>query len=83
MGKLIKYPEPDTTKEIEKDGLKVKIEVYKADEGGWILEIEDEQWNSTVFDDIFPSAKEALDAGVNAIREEGIESFIGNSMGID
>ena len=83
MGKLIKYPEPDTTKEIEKDGLKVKIEVYKADEGGWILEIEDEQWNSTVFDDIFPSAKEALDAGVNAIREEGIESFIGNSKGID
>ena len=83
MGKLIKYPEPDNTKEIEKDGLKVKIEVYKADEGGWILEIEDEYWNSTVFDDLFPSAKEALDAGVNAIREEGIESFIGNSKGID
>jgi hypothetical protein len=45
MGKLIKYPEADITKEIEKDGLKVKIEVYRADEGGWILEIEDEQCN--------------------------------------
>ena len=62
MGKLVRYPESDITKEIEKDGLKVKIEVYKADEGGWILEIVDEQWNSTVWDDLFPSAKEALDA---------------------
>ena len=51
----------------------------KADDGGWILEIEDEQWNSTVFDDLYPSAKEALNAGIMAIEEEGIESFIGNS----
>jgi hypothetical protein len=79
MGKLIKYPESDITKEIEKDGSKVKIEVYKADEGGWILEIVDEQWNSTVWDDLFPSAEEAFDAGIRAIEEEGIESFIDNS----
>ena len=77
MGKLIKYPESEITKEIEKDGLKVKIEVYKADEGGWVLEIVDEQWNSTLWDDLFPSAKEALDEGLKGIKEEGIESFIG------
>ena len=59
--------------------MKVKIEVYKADEGGWILEIVDEQWNSTVLDDLFPSAKKALDEGIRVIEEEGIESFIGNS----
>jgi hypothetical protein len=51
MGKLVKYPESDITKEIEKDGFKVTIEVYKGDEGGWILEIEDEQWNSAVWDE--------------------------------
>jgi hypothetical protein len=79
MGKLVKYPESDITKEIEKDGFKVTIEVYKGDEGGWILEIEDEQWNSAVWDEIFPSAKEALDAGIKAIEEEGIQSFIGDS----
>ncbi len=79
MGKIVKYPELEISKELEKDGLKVKIEVYKADEGGWILEIEDEQWNSTVWDEIFPSAKEALDAGIRAIEEEEIASFIGNS----
>ena len=38
MGKIVKYPESDITKEIEKDGFKVTIEVYKGDQGGWILE---------------------------------------------
>ena len=79
MGKIVKYPESDIKKEIEKDGFKVTIEVYKGDEGGWILEIEDEQWNSAVWDEIFPNAKEALDAGIKAIKEEGIQSFIGDS----
>lgn len=79
MGKIVKYPESDITKEIEKDGFKVTIEVYKGDQGGWILGIVDEEWNSTVWDDLFPSAKEALDAGIKAIEEEGIQAFIGDS----
>lgn len=79
MGKIVNYPESEITKEIEKDGFKVTIEVYKGDEGGWILEIVDEEWNSTVWDDLFPSAKEALDAGIKAIEEEGIQAFIGDS----
>ena len=80
MGKVVEYPESNITKEIEKDGSKVIIEVYKAEEeGGWILEIVDEGWNSTIWDDLFPSAKEALDAGINAIHEDGIQSFIADS----
>jgi hypothetical protein len=43
------------------------------------LEIVDEEWNSTVWDELFPSAKEALDAGIKAIEEEGIQAFIGDS----
>ena len=81
MGKIAKFPESEIIKEIERDGLKVKIEVYKADKkgGGWILEIVDEDWNSTVWDDLFPSSKEALDEGIKAIDEEGIQAFIGES----
>lgn len=79
MGNIVKYPESDITKEIEKDGFKVTIEVYNGDQGGWILEIVDEEWNSTVWDDLFPSAKEALDAGIKTIEEEGIQAFIGDS----
>ncbi|MGA9538151.1 MAG: hypothetical protein WBR24_19780 [Desulfobacterales bacterium] len=79
MGKIVKYLQSNITKEIEKDGSKVTIEVYKADKGGWILEIVDEGWNSTLWDDLFMSSKEALDAGITAIDEEGIQSFIGDS----
>ena len=80
MGKIVNYPESDITKEIEKGGLKVTITVYKADEGGWILEIVDEGWNSTLWDDLFPTAKDALEEGIKAIEEDGIQSFIGDSM---
>ena len=79
MSKIVKFPKPGITKEIEKDGLKVTIEVYEGEESGWILEIVDEQWNSTIWDDLFPNAKEALNEGIKAIEEEGIQSFIGNS----
>jgi len=68
-------------KEIENDGYKVTIEVYKTDQrgGGWILEIVDEYWNSKVWDSQFQSAKDAMDAGIKAIDEKGIQSFIGES----
>ena len=81
MEKLLNYPKSNITKEIEKDGSKVTIEVYEAEikGGGWILEIVDEGWNSTVWDSQFPSAKEALDAGIKAIDEDGIQSFISDS----
>jgi uncharacterized protein len=80
MGKIGNYPESEITKEIEKNGFKVTIEVYKGNEGGWILEIVDDGWNSTVSDDLFPTAKEALDTAIKAIKEEGIQSFIDGSM---
>jgi hypothetical protein len=79
MRKIVNYSESDITKEIEKDGMKVTLEVYKNDDGRWILEIVDEGWNSTVWDNLFPTAKEALDAGIKAIEEEGIQAFIGDS----
>ena len=77
MGEVINFPESDIKKEIEIDGCKVTIEVCKDAQGGWILEIVDEKWHSTVWDDPFPTAKEALDAGIRAIEEDGIRSFIG------
>jgi hypothetical protein len=79
MAKLIKFPESEISKEIEKNGLKVKIEVYRDDNDDWTLEIVDEQWNSTIWDEVFSNAEEALKAGISAIEEEGIKAFIGDS----
>ena len=79
MAKLIKFPESEISKEIEKNGLKVKIEVYTDDNDDWMLEIVDEQWNSTIWDEVFSNAEEALEAGISAIEKEGIKAFIGDS----
>jgi hypothetical protein len=78
MAKLIKFPEAEISKAIERDGLKVKIEVNKGNHDDWILEIVDEYWNSTVWDEGFSSAEEALKAGIRAIEMEGIKAFIGD-----
>ena len=80
MENSVNDPESDITKEIEKDGLKVIIEVYKSPVGGWILEIVDDGYNSTLWEDQFPTAKDALDAGMKAIEKEGIQAFIVDSM---
>jgi hypothetical protein len=63
------------------DFLEEKKKAYRrfAEEGGWILEIVDERWDSTVLDGLFPSAQEALDEGTRVIEDEGIGSFVGNS----
>ena len=55
-------------KEIKIDGLNVKIEVNSDNHGGWILEIVDEQSNSTLMEEIYPSAERAIQAGVRAIK---------------
>ena len=43
----------------------------------WILEVEDECYNSTVLDDPFDTDQEALDEVLKTIREEGIWCLIG------
>ena len=63
--------------EITKDDKTVRIDVYPDGEGGWLLEIVDEDWNSTVWDDPFDTAEEAMKVGVQSVEQEGIDTFIG------
>lgn len=55
----------------------VQIDIYEDGEGGWLLEIVDEHNNSTVWEDAFPTEQEALDEALDALREEGVEAFVG------
>lgn len=57
--------------------LSVEIDIYEDDEGGWLLEIIDEDDNSTLWEDAFDSEEEALDEALDALSEEGIETFVG------
>ncbi|MEY4728855.1 MAG: hypothetical protein RL020_13 [Pseudomonadota bacterium] len=62
---------------VTRDGKTVQVDIYEDGEGGWILEVVDEFWNSTVWDDSFASDREALAEALKTIEEEGIESLIG------
>ncbi len=69
----------DLTKstEITRDGKTVRIDVYPDGEGAWVLEIVDQDWNSSVWDETFSTAEEAMRTGVEAIEKEGIDTFVG------
>ncbi len=62
---------------IERNRWSVNVEICHDREGGWILQIEDGRGNTTVWTDPFATEQAALDAAIEAIDTEGIESFIG------
>ena len=64
---------------VTRDGKTVRIVIYENGEGGWLLEVVDDYWNSTVWDDSFASDREAFDEALKTIDEEGIDSLIGPS----
>ena len=45
--------------EITSDDKTVRIDVYPDGEGRWVLEIVDQDWNSSVWDETFATAEEA------------------------
>lgn len=66
---------------ISSGGRTVQIDIYKDGEGKWILEIQDEYGNSTVWDDRFESDSLALTEAKKAILDERITTFIGPADG--
>lgn len=62
---------------ITSDGRTMQVDIYEGDPEKWILEVVDEFNNSTVWDDQFESDKEAFEEVENTIKEEGIQSLIG------
>jgi hypothetical protein len=58
----------------------VKVEIYSSGKNDWILEVVDENNNSTVWDDSFSTDDEAYEAFQSTLAEEGIESMIGKSQ---
>jgi uncharacterized protein len=73
-GALIHSP---LSQRVTRDGTTVEIEIYDDGKGGWLLEIVDEFWNSTVWDDSFPTDSAALQEALRTIDNEGIASVIG------
>jgi uncharacterized protein len=67
---------------ISSGGKSVQVHIYKGEEDDkWILEVEDDFGNSTVWDDLFDTDYAALTEAKKAILEDGITSFIGPEDG--
>lgn len=62
---------------VSRDDKTVKVEIYSSGEDGWILEVVDEYGNSTVWDQPFAADDEAIEEFQRTLREEGIDSMIG------
>lgn len=58
-------------------GHSVDIHIYRMSHTSWTLEVVDIFGNSTVWDDEFTSDQAALDEFLRTVREEGIESLVG------
>ena len=62
---------------VTRDGQTIKVEIYSSVKNDWILEVVDEDNNSTVWDDLFDTDDEAFQEFERTLKEEGIESMIG------
>ncbi len=62
--------------ELTADGKTVKVDIYRGDTGGWVLQVVDEFSTSTVWDDEFDTDAAALDEAKATFRDEGIDSLI-------
>lgn len=67
---------------VTRDGTTFRIDICRSGGGGWILEVVDQHGNSTVWDESFPSDREALDEVLNTIDENGIALLIGPPAGV-
>jgi uncharacterized protein len=62
---------------VTSNGKTVKVEIYSSGKNDWILEVVDEDNNSTVWDDPFDTDDEALREFERTLKKEGIEAIIG------
>lgn len=63
-------------KEIVKDGVTLKVIATNMGDGEWQLSILNEKGISSNWMEVFLTAKQAIDAGVEAIENEGVEPFV-------
>jgi len=67
---------------ISSGGKTIEVQIYRAiGDTNWLLEIEDEHGNSTVWDDTFETDAQAITEAKKAILEETISSLIGPEDG--
>jgi hypothetical protein len=67
------------SQQVTLDGKTVTIDIYQGDDAKWVLEVVDQHNNSTVWDDQFDTDLAALMEALETIKNEGIDSLIGEA----
>ena len=62
---------------VTRNGRTVNRKIYSSGKNDWILEVVDEDNNSTAWDDPFDTDDEAFQEFERTLKEEGIEAMIG------
>ena len=62
---------------VTRNGRTVNLKIYSSGKNDWILEVVDEDNNSTAWDDPFDTDDEAFQEFERTLKEEGIEAMIG------
>lgn len=63
--------------EFTSEGITVEVQIYRlATNEEWSLEVVDEDDNSTVWDAVFASDKDAYDAFIEDVRDEGLAAIV-------
>lgn len=66
----------EVSKELFIDGFHLTLYAVFEIDCGWFLTIQNDKGVNTNWTDCFPSAEEAIDAGLKAINEEGVGEFV-------
>jgi hypothetical protein len=67
---------PILRKEVSKDGVRLLVIARRSDTGEWQLSVQNEYGVSTNWLKCYPSAMLAIEAGIRAIDDEGVEPFM-------
>jgi hypothetical protein len=62
---------------VSRNNKTVKVEIYSSGKNDWVLEVVDEDLNSTVWHEQFDTEDDAYQEFQRTLEEEGIESMIG------
>jgi len=76
MGIINGFSKDELSREISKDGATLKVIATKISEGEWELAILNQKGISSNWLELFSTAQQAIDAGIEAIQKEGVKEFI-------
>lgn len=76
MERVSEFHMDELAVEVNKDGIKLIVIAMKIEEEQWQLSVLNEYGIFSNWFEFFPTAQSAVETGIKAIENEGVESFI-------